>query len=46
MKQDDVGMTIFVVIEPNNNHVLTQTKVRREYYLELNNIINDINSIN
>ena len=39
-------MTVVAVIEPNNNHVLTQTRVRGEYYLELDNIINDINSIN
>jgi hypothetical protein len=45
VKQDDVGMTVVTGIKPNNNHVLTQTRVCREYYLELDNIINDINSI-
>lgn len=46
MKQDDVGMTVIAVIEPNNNHTLTQTRVRGESYLELDNISNDIDSIN
>ena len=34
MNQDDVGMTVVIVFEPNNNHALTQSGVRGESPIE------------